>query len=72
MIEATHLTRRYGPLMAVDNVSFQIGRGEIVDLLAGNLWLHHIGRARLDLTEGKIYSLSKTSHRYLQQLRDRC
>ena len=36
MIHVAHLTRTYGPLKAVDNVSFSIGPGEIVGLLGHN------------------------------------
>lgn len=36
MIEVSHLTRRYGDVTAVDDVSFVIGRGEIVGLLGHN------------------------------------
>jgi ABC-2 type transport system ATP-binding protein len=36
MIEVEHLTRRYGELTAVDDVSFSIGRGEVVGLLGHN------------------------------------
>jgi ABC-2 type transport system ATP-binding protein len=36
MIEADRLTRRYGDFVAVDEVSFAIGRGEIVGLLGHN------------------------------------
>ncbi|MCL1074072.1 ABC transporter ATP-binding protein [Shewanella dokdonensis] len=36
MIQVTHLTRRYGAFTAVNDVSFQIGRGEIVGLLGHN------------------------------------
>ncbi len=36
MIEVQSLTRRYGKTMAVDNVSFHIGRNEIVGLLGHN------------------------------------
>ena len=36
MIEVSHLTRRYGPFVAVDDVSFQIGQGEVVGLLGHN------------------------------------
>jgi ABC-2 type transport system ATP-binding protein len=36
MIEADRLTRRYGEFLAVDEVSFSIGQGEIVGLLGHN------------------------------------
>lgn len=36
MIQVQHLTRRYGDLVAVDDVSFDIRRGEIVGLLGHN------------------------------------
>ncbi|HXF44763.1 MAG TPA: ABC transporter ATP-binding protein [Burkholderiaceae bacterium] len=36
MIELSHVTRRYGDFTAVDDVSFGIGRGEVVGLLGHN------------------------------------
>jgi ABC-2 type transport system ATP-binding protein len=36
MIQVEHLTRRYGELTAVDDVSFHIGAGEVVGLLGHN------------------------------------
>jgi ABC-2 type transport system ATP-binding protein len=36
MIEVERLSRRYGDLRAVDDVSFRIGRGEVVGLLGHN------------------------------------
>ena len=36
MMELAHLTRRYGELTAVDDVSFTIARGEVVGLLGHN------------------------------------
>ncbi|MGT2509374.1 ribosome-associated ATPase/putative transporter RbbA [Cupriavidus basilensis] len=35
-IEANHLTRRFGDFVAVDDVSFRIGRGEIFGFLGSN------------------------------------
>jgi len=42
----------------------------LANLLGGNLWLQQIGKARLDLTEGDIYSISATTAQYLQQLQE--
>jgi ABC-2 type transport system ATP-binding protein len=36
MIEATHLSKRYGDICAVDDVSFSIERGEVVGFLGPN------------------------------------
>jgi ABC-2 type transport system ATP-binding protein len=36
MIEATRLTRRYGPFAAVEDVSFSVGEGQIVGILGPN------------------------------------
>ena len=36
MIEADHLTRRFGPLLAVDGVSFRIDRGTVAGFLGPN------------------------------------
>jgi gliding motility-associated transport system permease protein/gliding motility-associatede transport system auxiliary component len=42
----------------------------VANLLTGNLWLQQIGAARLDLTEGKIYSISPATRQYLAQLQE--
>jgi ABC-2 type transport system ATP-binding protein len=36
MIEVEHLTKYFGPVMAVSNISFQVGKNEIVGLLGNN------------------------------------
>ena len=36
MIEVQHLTKRYGPVTAVDDVSFTVERGEILGFLGPN------------------------------------
>ncbi len=42
----------------------------VANLLAGNLWLQNLGRARIDLTAGRIYSLSDATRGYLAQLQE--
>ncbi len=42
----------------------------IANLLAGHLWLQQLGSARVDLTEGNIYSISPATRQYLAQLRE--
>ncbi len=42
----------------------------IANLLAGHLWLQQVGAARVDLTEGSIYSISPATRQYLAQLRE--
>src|SRR6185437_6550879 len=37
MIEVQHLTKRYGPVTAVDDVSFRVERGEILGFLGPNV-----------------------------------
>jgi ABC-2 type transport system ATP-binding protein len=36
MIEVQHLTKRYGPVTAVDDVSFRVEKGEILGFLGPN------------------------------------
>ncbi len=36
MIEVSHLTKYFGPVMAIDDVTFQVDRGEIVGFLGPN------------------------------------
>ena len=36
MIEVQHLTKRYGPFTAVDDVSFRVEKGEILGFLGPN------------------------------------
>lgn len=40
------------------------------NLLAGNLWLQQIGGARMDITQGRVYSISEATRNYLTQLRE--
>ncbi|WP_089727296.1 Gldg family protein [Candidatus Thiosymbion oneisti] len=40
------------------------------NLLAANLWLHQIGWARADITQGRIYSISEATRNYLAQLHE--
>ena len=36
MISVSQLTKAYGPVLAVDRVSFEVGRGQIVGFLGTN------------------------------------
>ena len=40
------------------------------NFLAANLWLAPVGWARVDMTQGNIYSISDTTRNYLAQLRE--
>ncbi len=40
------------------------------NFIAGNLWLHQVSRARADITEGHIYSISEATRGYLRQLQE--
>ncbi|WP_020676856.1 Gldg family protein [Geopsychrobacter electrodiphilus] len=40
----------------------------VANLLGGNLWLQQLGKARVDLTQGHIYSISPATRQYLSQL----
>ena len=57
MIEVQHLTKRYGPVTAVDDVSFRVERGEILGFLgpngAGKTTTMRILTGYMPPTEGK-------------------
>lgn len=40
------------------------------NFIAGNLWLGSITSARIDMTQGSLYSLSQATHQQLTQLRE--
>jgi ABC-2 type transport system permease protein len=42
----------------------------IVNFVLANVWLNPVGTARLDLTQGKIYSLSAATKQYMAQLQE--
>lgn len=58
MIEVSGLSKRYGSFLAVDNVSFSIGKGEIVGFLgpngAGKSTIMNIVTGYLSLTRGNV------------------
>ncbi|HSB25374.1 MAG TPA: ABC transporter ATP-binding protein [Burkholderiaceae bacterium] len=58
MIQVKHLSRRYGELVAVDDVSFDIDRGEVVGLLghngAGKTTIMKMLTGYLEPTAGRI------------------
>ncbi len=59
MIEVRNLTKRYGPHVAVDNVSFQVNKGEVVGFLgpngAGKSTTMNILTGYLSATEGDVF-----------------
>lgn len=42
----------------------------LLNLVVANLWLSHVGSARVDLTEGKLYSLSEASRNEVARLQE--
>lgn len=42
----------------------------IANFVAGNFWLQQIGFARVDITEGQIFTVSDTTKRYLAELQE--
>lgn len=59
MIRVEGLTKQYGPHTAVDNVSFEVGKGEIVGFLgpngAGKSTTMNIVTGYLSATQGKVF-----------------
>ena len=58
MIEVQHVTKRYGPLTAVDDISFRVERGEILGFLgpngAGKTTTMRMLTGYLPATEGRV------------------
>ena len=42
----------------------------LANLVLANIWLYRIDWLRLDLTEGKLYSISEPTHKFLDQLQE--
>jgi len=42
----------------------------VVNILVGNLWLSQVSSLRTDVTEGKLFSISKATLNYLDQLQE--
>jgi ABC-2 type transport system permease protein len=42
----------------------------VANLLAANLWLHQVGGPRLDLTQGRAYTISLATRNYLGQIEE--
>jgi ABC-2 type transport system ATP-binding protein len=58
VIEVEHLTKRYGPVTAVHDVSFQVGKGEILGFLgpngAGKTTTMRVLTGYMPATEGRV------------------
>ena len=58
MIEVKDLTKRYGPITAVDNISFRVERGEILGFLgpngAGKTTTMRVITGYMPPTEGRV------------------
>ena len=51
--------------------AWMLGTGLLAaNLLVGNLWLNSLSGLRLDVTQGRIYSISDATRTYLQQLKE--
>jgi ABC-2 type transport system permease protein len=42
----------------------------LANLLLANIWLSQLGALRLDMTEGKLFSISKPTHDFLEELQE--
>ncbi|MEZ5450756.1 MAG: hypothetical protein R3E89_17895 [Thiolinea sp.] len=42
----------------------------VLNFILANFWLNPLGKARVDLTDGQLYSLSDTTRQYLSQLQE--
>jgi ABC-2 type transport system ATP-binding protein len=73
MIEVKNLTKRYGPHVAVDDVSFSIGEDEIVGFLgpngAGKSTTMNILTGYLSMTEGDVTIDDKDILEYPEQIK---
>lgn len=76
MIEVKNITKKYGSVVAVDNISFKINEGEIVGLLgpngAGKSTTMNMITGYIEPTEGEIivegYDISKKSKKAKSQI----
>lgn len=51
--------------------AWMLGTGLLAaNLLVGNLWLNSLSALRLDVTQGRIYSISDATRTYLRQLKE--
>ena len=64
MIELKNVTKKYGKVTAVDNISFSVKEGEIVGLLgpngAGKSTTMNMMTGFIEQTEGEIVGLLRT------------
>jgi ABC-2 type transport system permease protein len=42
----------------------------VINIMVANLWLSQVTSLRMDVTEGRLFSISDATHRYLEQLQE--
>ena len=76
MIKVENVTKKYGSFVAVDNISFEIGEGEIIGFLgpngAGKTTTMSMITGFIEPTEGKIeidgYDISKKAKKAKREI----
>ncbi|MFZ1081127.1 MAG: ABC transporter ATP-binding protein [Candidatus Kryptoniota bacterium] len=74
IIQVENLTKKYGDIVAVDNISFSVERGELVGIIgpdgAGKTTFMRMLAGALEPTEGNIVVNDKTFERNRQELKE--
>ena len=70
-VHGLEVQRWAGDGAATRHRAWMLGTGLLAaNLLVGNLWLNSLSGLRLDVTEGRIYSISDATRTYLRQLKE--